>query len=1082
MSAHSTGPPGWRRLALAEFAGNRFYAARSLTPEAGWTVLSTPRLAGPFDRPACAVTVLLARSPLPSEETIRPLISRALLTATVDVGLTEAERDTAQAVLAGPVQNAFARKGAIEWFDQRGSLLAHVDAYGLEPSAQISTWVADELARALVDCVTGPGDAGLIRAVLRFPVAAAAAAFQLSLDRARVTSALRLQAVDGVVTRTQAESVLGELLFDESVKGASDQATPVIAVLAAHLCELLTDVLEPDLDDSERLLLHDDPTQLPRTLSLSVPAIRGTQDVVFETSLSEVLTPARAVSDRIVTLVALGTHEPPLETVPPRKRSPRRREPGASLPLIARKERLVSLSLAVTPALANRPSAAELVTSDVTMPLAQSARVRWWAAHDVVAPEREDIGEGPIVDDPNATTYPDHENANIWAAPDYRLVVPNPNDDPTTSPFLYSFSQQGTSQSLRPGIDATIRITLHAEEAPAGQQPIATSGETALLLIPFREPTSGETIVQSAIGDVRRDGATLRIEVRLADDVARLAYGALAYAGFQDEPAQLKLAASFRAWRPVPPEAHVVFGGKLAPIALRTHDDPVVPIPDQVLFDPHRLEIAQHSQRIRLIPGGNGNGLRERGLTDLASVRRTRARDLDEPQARRLPAAALVAKPELIGGGRIGTNGQRPRYGQQTVVREQVIDLLFPCNELGGLYRQRQADGSEQAVGCQDILRLGEIVYRLYEQVTDLQSERYSIFRALAQPGRFLLLPARYRITRYGPSEPSDRAFRPAALLYGLLQPDPTQNRYYLTATLEPDVAPFERQAIIDRLVTITPAGVTPSLHLPTDPVCAAERTYQWALPSGLSMPEVTQLQNGFQVSVSSGLDNALLLTELIEHSGLQGSVSFALPDGMTLVSDLCLDSVITGPYLGGPLRLTPAAGEMLVENPTERAIDVLELRGGEGSVAVNQTIPPSGRITTAKPTGDGHIVARFRAHDEPMSLKQMRVFVEDVIADVIFVNLIDFKAHDLTAVEVFCHLQGESEAFTATLGERQSAKIELTLPITDYLQKQILLYQVKTTPSSGTASVSDWLSWDIARQGCVISITWEATAGTTDV
>jgi hypothetical protein len=1077
----SAGPSGWRLLTPSGAAVTaELYAACYLTPQTAWTAASLPRLGGAPDRPACSLTVLLTRSPLPAEETIRPLISRALLSATVSLALTESERDAAQAALGAPVTALFARSGTLQWLDESGRLLARADAHGLEPSAVLSTWVADEHAVALVDCLTGAGEAGLLRMALRLPVTASAAALELSLDRTRVAEALRLASKDGKLARTEASRVFGNLLLGEEIAGAGRRPTPVVAALAAQLCELLADMLEPELDNPDTLVLHDDATLLPESLSATVPAIRGTQDVVFERALSDVLAPACAVRNNTITFVAPTTNGVGLTPVPPRTPGAKR-DVARPLPLAARQNQAVSLALAMTPALTHKPSAAELVASDLTTPIAQSERVRWWAAHDLVVPYADGSGEGPMVADPAATSYPDHHNPTAsWAAPNYTLVVPNPNDDPATSAFLFSFHQEGLSGpgALRPGIDASIRFTVQLTDAPiGGQRPVVTTGESALLLIPFRNPTSGVTDVQTVAGDVTADAKTLRVNIRLADDIARLAYGALAYPGFQSKPALLKLSLSFRAWRLLPSNAHVVVGGKIAPVEIA---EPEAAAADgvQVTFNPHRLEIQQRSLRVRLVPEGEGSGTRERDVTGLAPVRATHARELS-PAALRLPATPLVATPQLIAHPWDGGLGGRPAYVQQTVVREQTIEVLFPCNQLGGLYRQQNADGTDHAVGCQDVLRLGEIAYRLYEELPNLRAERYRVFRSLAQPGRFLLLPARYRITRFGPNEPSDRAYRPTALLYGLLQPDPTQNRYYLTATLEPDVAPFEREALIEQLMPLSPAGMTPLLHLPTDPVCTSERSYQWALPGGLSTPEVTQLQNGFQISVSSGLEDALLLTEVIEHNGLVGSVTFALPDGMNLVSELRLDSVITGPYLEGPLRLTPTSGGIFVENPTERAIDVLELRSRSGFVTVNHTLQAGGRLTAASPGGDDVVVA-FLAHDDPMTLQQLGIFVEDVTADVVYVNLVDLEAHGLTSLDVFCHLQGASEAFTTTLGDRQSAKVELTLPITDYLRNQILLYQVKTTPTSGTPSVSDWISWDLAKQGAVISITWDAISGAT--
>jgi hypothetical protein len=267
-----------------------------------------------------------------------------------------------------------------------------------------------------------------------------------------------------------------------------------------------------------------------------------------------------------------------------------------------------------------------------------------------------------------------------------------------------------------------------------------------------------------------------------------------------------------------------------------------------------------------------------------------------------------------------------------------------------------------------------------------------------------------------------------------------------------------------------------PVLDLPTDPVCAAARDYQWVLPTGFETPEILQIQDGFQVSVSVGLDDALLLTQLIEHTGFHGGVTFTLPDGSKLSAELTLDTIVTGPLAGGPLTLRSTGTGTEIGNPTERAIDVLELRDGTTVVPVNQTLASGGKTTVATPTGAG-AVAVFTAHTDPMTLAQIGVFVEDVTADVAFVNLISFANHDLVGLEVNARLQGQNDVYSATLAEGQTATRKLTLPLDSYLQGQVLLYQVAATLEHAAPFVTAWQSWDLAKQGCVISLTWDAIA-----
>jgi hypothetical protein len=63
-------------------------------------------------------------------------------------------------------------------------------------------------------------------------------------------------------------------------------------------------------------------------------------------------------------------------------------------------------------------------------------------------------------------------------------------------------------------------------------------------------------------------GDRITASVDLLDGWVRLCYGALAYPGFQAEPARLRVGWSFEAYVPLPAAAQLAFGGKLATTAL----------------------------------------------------------------------------------------------------------------------------------------------------------------------------------------------------------------------------------------------------------------------------------------------------------------------------------------------------------------------------------------------------------------------------------------------------------------------------------------------------------------------------------
>ena len=176
--------------------------------------------------------------------------------------------------------------------------------------------------------------------------------------------------------------MLASLLLDETIAGARDQPTPVVTALAGDLRKRLSDLLEPDLADRATVAVGPGPTSLPNQVVVDISAGRGTQDVVLQRAMGDLIAPAHADRDRLVRLLAPAA-DGSLQPVPPRTARSRSVAP-ATVRLAERGGRSVSLALAMTPDLAVKPSAAQLVASDVVQPLAQTAKVKWHGAQDFV--------------------------------------------------------------------------------------------------------------------------------------------------------------------------------------------------------------------------------------------------------------------------------------------------------------------------------------------------------------------------------------------------------------------------------------------------------------------------------------------------------------------------------------------------------------------------------------------------------------------------------------------------------------------------------------------------------------------------
>jgi hypothetical protein len=120
--------------------------------------------------------------------------------------------------------------------------------------------------------------------------------------------------------------------------------------------------------------------------------------------------------------------------------------------------------------------------------------------------------------------------------------------------------------------------------------PVPAANLSVTLDVPFREPNDPETRTQSFIAalEPQADG-TVRATLSFMDDWARLAYGALAYPGFQSEPARVHVAYAFRGYSlMVAGLIHPVFGGKDARTEIGRLDD--ARFAGRPVFDPAAVE------------------------------------------------------------------------------------------------------------------------------------------------------------------------------------------------------------------------------------------------------------------------------------------------------------------------------------------------------------------------------------------------------------------------------------------------------------------------------------------------------------
>jgi hypothetical protein len=445
-----------------------------------------------------------------------------------------------------------------------------------------------------------------------------------------------------------------------------------------------------------------------------------------------------------------------------------------------------SLSLMMRPVAAVPPTAAATVASDAAAPVVAVGPA---TAHipigDIVIdpPDAAQLRNLPVVEDPASPVWHDRANpASYWYAPAFTVVPPAPNANPDTSPFLFTCVQTGATATGR-GLDGTIRFTLNKSMSaatkaalPAGAQAQAVPlGNLAISLeLPFRDSTDQTNKIHTLTGTVQQAGDTLTVTVKVLDDWVKLSYAALAYPGIQPQPARLVVTYTYDAYVVVRPGSlNLGYGGKVAQI-------PIV-----------------------------GSAVRSQMAASPRLV------------------AMMAVRPDLESDTILTNFINRTHYAVQTLARQERVDVVFPCNTLGALY---QLNGTS---GCQDVFKLDQTSYKLYEEIKELKHPLYQVFRSLQQPGLFLVAPTSYRITRFGPADGA-RAYRPAIAVYAAIDlnakpPTPT-SQYVVKATLQPDVPPYARRELRAKLEAY---AQSPVIQFPTE--VSSVPNYQWLV--GMSTP-----------------------------------------------------------------------------------------------------------------------------------------------------------------------------------------------------------------------------------------------------
>jgi len=793
--------------------------------------------------------------------------------------------------------------------------------------------------------------------------------------------------------------------------------------------------------------------------------------------------------DALIHMVTIDENGRGIGEVPRRvrNRSARVRSAEAEVAIVQIGRTIRSLSEAVRPSVRTSLGAhsilaehqlpsnlGHLVTNGVTIP--QSS---------------ENLRHLPVVSDSDLGLWPDRIDGNhrFWYAPEFEIVQPRSPSQPDDSPFLFSFLTVGHDSDGQPGLEAVVRVTLRRimpEEArrrlegigDVPTDPVKMKNLSFRLEVPFRDEDRSIRRERCPSASAEVSGDLIVVTFQFLDDWVRMCYGALAYENYQPgEPARISIAYAFDAYTLLTNyHFQLMSGGKTLRVPLARSTKDRNRLGGQLHVDAKRGSIRYRGAELSFSSPSKPQSARARPGTTLVS--------LASPHIAP-PLSAPVVRPEAHLNPAILEALQPKQYGKVEKLKSFISELLVPCNEFGALYVE-DTDNGHRAIGCQDTFRLGETRYRLYEELPRSRTG-CRIFRSLQSPGRFLIVPEKYCIGRYGSSD-GEQAYRPLVLLYSTIDvEDLESSRCVIMATLQPYLTLSERQTLLEELET----SYHPSPIVEYITQVEGEFTFDWALPTGGANSllrlevEANRLSDSFQVSFSTDALGIPQLQAILAASGVSGSARLQLPDGTSLRTDLQIHlGRIVGPWENGPLEIRIDTNGATLVNRIESVVNVMELQVIEdgavrSSIPVETRLEAQGQVLVPLPPGASDVLPVYSVESSAESLTEIRSFIEDIDLNLVLMNRIDFESLNLKSVSIAGHVKnfpGEAQATFAPSSEAV-ASLDFTLPLTVCLADPILELQATVTGVNNEERQLATREWDFSTQGAIVEIT-AATIG----
>jgi hypothetical protein len=758
----------------------------------------------------------------------------------------------------------------------------------------------------------------------------------------------------------------------------------------------------------------------------------------------------------------------------------------------------ISLSLRPDQSSQISASAAELVRPTSLV----AANISWGLDDHLIAPQGSPLLKRPLVDDPSSGIWRDIKNDNeFWFAPTFEVIMPAFNENPSTSPFVFIFERLGAASSGLPALAGHVKISLKKIKSSGVESKLSSLGNPVAyevsiynmaisLEVPFVDTADNQIKTTSFKCSIEQKDDTIIATASISNEWVRLFYGSLAWPNFQAISSKLNISYYYQGYVSLGgDDFYLVLDKKTAitPVLYSENDkssleDSYLDAFNLVYYDPNmELKFKKEVSNPHASPMEPDIDEKSIPKTELGSSPRPRPGPLSPRNVNKLPAV-YTKSPQIK--DRIKYIPRETRhFAIRSFIWYESKDIFFPCSSLGSLYLDKSGDVLT-AIGCQEADRLGQISFKQYEEIKELESPFCKVFKSLQQPWRFLLLPSEYCITRYEKSE-NVNSYKPILFIYSLIDAEnPDNNRITFSSTLQANIPIYILQDILSRLKKYT--FRSPVLEFPTD--IPSEITYEGALSSSasesidLKSSVALGFDGSFQIHINTDLANALLLKSMLEHGGLHGVVKFKLPDNSELRSNLVLQlDKITGPWKAGPIEISMTSNGIALINKIESSVIISDLVIYKDSEFIRR-IPVEVTLLKGQIHNDVFISLNPYEKIYPVyslgsgisSIDEIRSYIEDILTNIIIIDLVNHENHDILSMVIKARIKNVPGEYAEELNSGIPKEILFTLPITSYLENRVIEFQITITLRSDESKITSWLEWDTETKGNVISITWD--------